>query len=121
MGTKSYERLKEPDTNTTGIDLTGEARELPNALAAIAAGTTGDFELAISADADESVGVDVQQLYRVKCTPVFAAAHPGGMSLTLEVTPVNGDGSDAEKKTFQVLHPETADAWQTAAGRPRQA
>lgn len=120
MGTKSYERLKEPDTNTTGIDLSGESRELPNALAAIAAGASGDFELAISADADESGGADVQQLYRVLCTPIIQAGHPGAQSLRLTITPVLGDGGDGEATVVDVAHPEDMDAWQAAAGRARQ-
>lgn len=121
MGTKNYERLKEPDTNTTGMELSGEARELPNALAAIAAGTSGDFELAISADADESGGADVQQLYRVLAQPIIAAGHPGAQSLRLTITPVLGDGSDGEAQIVDVPHPENMDSWQAAAGRARQA
>ena len=120
MGTKTYNRLKDPDTNSTGIVLSGEVRELPNALAAVVAGTSGDFELAISGDADESGGADVQQLYRVLAQPIIAAGAPGQQSLRVTITPVLGDGSDGTPIITDVPHPETMDAWQTAAGRPRQ-
>ena len=100
--------------------LSGEARELPNALVAIAAGASGDFEVALSADADESGGADIQQLFRVKLTPVISAAHPGTMSLKIETTPVKGDASDAPTVVDTVAHAESMDAWQSAAGRARQ-
>ena len=57
MGDLTYNRDKNPATNVTPITITGEARELPNALAAIIAGTTGAFEVAVSGDADPSGGV----------------------------------------------------------------
>lgn len=120
-GTKNYERLKEPDTNTTGMSITFQGSELPTAKAALAAGTTGNAEIFVEADADESGGIDIQDLFKVALTPVIANLHPGTMSLTVVVTPIKGDGTDGTPITTQVTHDETMDAWQTAAGRARQA
>ena len=120
MGTKSYERLKDPEINTTGMDITFEGSELPTARAALAAGTVGDAEIFVEVDADESAGVDKQDLYQVKLVPIIDAAHPGGMRLTIEATPVLGGGGLGTKEVFTLDHPETMDAWQVAAGRPRQ-
>ena len=120
MGTLTYAREKDPDTNSTGIATTGEAREDPNALVAIATGAGSFYEVAISGDADESGGVDIQQLYRVKLTPTLGAAAPGVMGLTVEITPVLGGGADGDAVVHQVVHEETMDAWQTAAGRVPQ-
>lgn len=120
MGTLTYARDKDPATNSTGIATSGEAREDPNALVAIAAGAGTFYELVISGDADESGGVDIQQLWKVKLTPTLQSAAPGVMGLNVEVTPVNGDASDAPATTSNIVHPESMDAWQTAAGRARQ-
>lgn len=119
MGTITYDRDKDPKINSTGIPITGEAREDPNALVAIATGAGTFFEVAISGDAD-TVGTAILQLFRVKMTLNLQQADPGAMSLTVEVTPVNGDATDADasKKTQQVVHPQTMDAWQTDAGFP---
>ncbi len=121
MSVKNYDRLKEPGTNVTGMDLTYRGSELPTAPAALVAGTSGDAEIFVDCDADESAGVDVQALYKVKLTPVISAATPGTQSLKVEVTPVNGDASDAPTITNTIPHPEAMDAWQAAAGRARQA
>lgn len=121
MGTITFDRDKDPATNSTGIATSGEAREDPNALAAIATGAGTFYEMLISGDADESGGVAIVGLFRIKATPTLQGAAPGTIGLTLEVTPVLGDGSDGTPFAVQSLvHPEKMDAWQTAAGRPRQ-
>jgi len=116
MGDLTYNRDKNPATNATPITISGEARELPNALVAIAAGTTGAFEVAITGDADPSGGAALVQLWRVALTPTLQSADPGTQGLTLTATPVLGDGSDGTPVVFQSVHPQTMDAWQTAAG-----
>jgi len=120
MGDKTYNRIKDPSINATTMAISGEARELPNALAAIAAGTTGNFEVAVSADADGggAGGPAIQQLYRVALFPNIGQADPGAQRLAIEVTPVLGDGTDGETIVLSAEHPETMSAWQTAAGFP---
>jgi hypothetical protein len=119
MGTITYARDKNPATNSTGIATSGEAREDPNALVAIAAGAGSFYELAISGDADPSGGAAIVELFRIKATPTLGATDPGPIGLTLEITPVLGDGSDGTPFTVQQLvHPQTMSAWQTAAGFP---
>ncbi len=114
-----YNRQKDPEINDTDINITLFQAEQPTALAAAAAGTTGILDVEVRADADESGGADVQVLYKITLTPQIAVAG-GAQSLKVDVTPVNGDASDAPVATTTHPHPETMDAWQTAAGRVRQ-
>ncbi len=116
----NYDRPKIVVINDTPINVTLFGAEQPTALAALAAGTTGIADIVVRADADESGGADVQDLFRITLTPQIVVA-TGELSLQVEVTPVNGDASDAPTVTSTVTHPETMDAWQTAAGRARQA
>jgi hypothetical protein len=116
----TYARPKATTTNSTAINITGEQRESDGVRAAFAAGTTGVFEAYIRADADESGGSDVQDLYKVVLTP---SIHPttGAISLNIVTTPIEGDGTEGTATTANIAHSETMDAWQTAAGRARQA
>lgn len=120
MGTKTYSRIKDPSTNSTGMDLSYQGSELPTAKAALVAGASGDAQIHIEVDADESAGTDVQDAWTVKLIPTISPAMPGTMGLTIEVTPVLGDASDGTKLTYQAAHEETMDAWQAAAGRAQQ-
>ena len=117
MGTVTYDRDKDPNTNSTGIATSGEAREAPNALVAIAAGAGAFYELAISGDADPTGGATIVELFRIKATTTVQQADPGKIGLTLEITPVGGDGADLPVlPTISLTHPQTMDAWQTLAG-----
>ncbi|HEU01426.1 hypothetical protein LCGC14_0273330 [marine sediment metagenome] len=120
MGAKTYNRDKDPDTNATPIDITYDGAETPTAEAPLAVGTTGEAAITVLADADESGGIDVQPLYTVSLVPVIDAAAPGGQRLTVTVTPILGGGGSGTPLVFTAPHPETMDAWQTAAGRPQQ-
>lgn len=115
----NYDRPKDPKINDTPINITLFASEQPTALAAVAAGTSGVLEAEVRADADESGGADVQTLYKIVATPTIAV-QGGETSLQIDITPVNGDGSDGALQSFTVSHPETMDAWQAAAGRAQQ-
>ena len=118
--TINYNRSKVSTVNDTPIDLTLLAGELPDAPTAIGGtGTTAAFDIRLQGDADESAGADVQDLFKVVGTPVITS--DGKITLSVVVTPVAGAGGDLAATTSAVLHPETVDAWQAAAGRPRQA
>lgn len=116
----SYNRPKATTVNITPINIAIEVGEKPDAPTAIGGtGTTGILDVVFTGDADESGGADVQNLWKVTLTPSINSV--GQMQLTATVTPVLGDGTDggAVSRTFD--HEQTADAWQTAAGRARQA
>lgn len=115
-----YDRPKIVAINDTDINITLFQAEQPTVLGAADAGTTGILDVEVRADADESGGADVQVLFKVTLTPQLVVA-TGEVSLQVEVTPVAGDASDAPTITSTVPHTETMDAWQTAAGRARQA
>lgn len=117
--TLTYNRDKSTTTNSTGIDLSYEQRESDGVRAAIAAGTTGIAELFMRADADESGGADVQDIFKVVATPVLNA-QTGAFEVRIAVTSIKGDGSDGVVKNLTVVHDETMDAFQTAAGRAQQ-
>lgn len=121
MTDKNYNRQKLTSVNDTPIDITYEGSELPTAPAALDAGTTGNAEIIVLADADESGGGDVQDWWKVKLTPSISSVHPGASVLLVEVTPIKGDGEDGTKRTLNVDHDEDMDTWQAAAGRARQA
>ena len=80
-------------------------------------GDTGVARLEYQVDADESGGADVQTMYKIDVTPTITS--DGKHTLTFVVTPVGGAGGDLPAQTLAVLHPETVDAWQSAAGNPR--
>lgn len=117
----SYERSKSATTNTTPINHTFQGRESPDAFASLSTGTgtAGAADLKVLADADESAGADVQDLWDVKVTPQLSG--DGTISLLVEATPVLGDGTPGTKVSQAFSHEETMDQWQAAAGRPRQA
>lgn len=121
----NYDRPKSATTNNTPINIDFTAGEEPTALAALSAdnsGSSGILNVTVTADADESGGLDVQDLYRIEDIQVTINQSTGLTNLTMTITPVLGDGTDAASPTtVTVRHPETMDAWQTAAGRARQA
>lgn len=121
----NYDRPKSATTNDTPINIDFTAGEEPTALAALSAdnsGSSGILNVTVTADADESGGLDVQDLYRIEDIQVTINQSTGLTNLTMTITPVLGDGTDAASPTtVTVRHPETMDAWQTAAGRARQA
>lgn len=123
--TLSYPRPKSVVSNTTGIDLTILAAEgaiTPHAfrdnMGADEDGLTGVVHVNYSADANESGGADVQQLFKVTLTPTLESN--GTMKMTVTVIPVTGLAADAAAQTLVAVHPELMDTWQAAAGRPRQ-
>lgn len=120
--TKTYSRPKVAVVNSTGIDFTLKAAELagtPAAFGGGAVGATGNFQCLIQADADESGGSDIQTIFRLETAMALSAA--GLLTLTVTVTPVLGDASDGTPKSIAVAHEQNVDAWQSAAGRARQA
>lgn len=126
----SYERLGSDVTNTTPISISPKAAEIGGTEAAVdAAGQAGDtagIQATLTADADESGGADIQDLWRIVAKPLIdatAQSHGesrGTMTLEVTITPVKGDGTAGTAQKFIVTHPENIDAWQTAAGRARQ-
>ncbi len=116
----NYDRPKIVVINDTPINMSLFGAEQPTALAALAAGTTGIADIEVRADADESGGADIQVLYKITLTPQIVVA-TGAQSLKVEVTPVKGDATDDSVQLFTANHTETMDAWQSAAGRARQA
>lgn len=116
----TYNRLKSATTNSTDINVSWEQRETDGTRAAIAAGTTGIAELHMRADADESGGADIQDIFRITATPVINV-NTGKFEVRIEVVPILGDGTDGVAKDAAFVHDENMDAWQTAAGRARQA
>ena len=123
-GNVNYDRPKSPEINDTPINvdfLAGEEPTAPAALTGDNSGTSGILNLTLTADADESGGVDIQDLFRIEDLRVVIDVTTGLTKLTATIIPVLGDESDAATPTvLSVNHPETMDAWQTAAGRPRQ-
>lgn len=119
-GTINYERAKVATTNTTGMIHTLLVSEQPDAVGAIGGtGTTGILDAHFEVDADESGGADVQKLWKITCTPQIAS--DGKITLKIDATPVKGDATDGAVISNTFNHEETMDAWQTAAGRARQA
>lgn len=117
--TLNYNRPKSTLINVTPIDLTLLVGEKPDAPTAIGGtGTTAALDCRIQADADESVGADVQDLFKIEVTPTITS--DGKATCTVVVTPIGGGGGSLTAETLAVLHPETVDAWQAAAGRARQ-
>ncbi len=122
-GNVNYDRDKNPKINDTPINIDFTAGEEPTALAALTAdnsGSTGILNVTLTADADESGGVDIQDLFRIEDIQVTIDQAGGLTTLTMNVIPVKGDATDGATTTLTVKHPQSMDAWQTAAGRPQQ-
>lgn len=124
--TPTYNRSKSTTVNSTGIALNylvGEGPITPHDLfdtdGELDLGTTGVLTAKLQADANESGGADVQDLFTIVVTPVLADS--GVMTLNIVVTPIKGGGTSGNAQTLSVPHTENMDAWQTAAGRARQA
>lgn len=120
----NYDREKLVVINDTPINIGITAAEEPaaatTALSADGSGSTGILNVIFTADADESGGVDVQDLFRVEDLRVIINQATGLTQLAATVIPVLGAATDGTPETILIKHPQTMDAWQTAAGRPRQ-
>lgn len=117
--TKTYSRPKSTTVNSTGMVFTLKAEEKPDTPIAFGgAGNTGNLDARICADADESGGTDVQDLFKIEATPSLSAE--GVITVLITVTPIKGDASTGTVGTLTVTHDQTMDVWQTAAGRARQ-
>ena len=122
-GTVNYDRPKSTTVNATTLDVSLLAGEEPTALGALTgdnSGSTGILNVTFQVDADESGGVDIQDLFRIEDLKVTLDAATGRINLTGMVWPVKGDATDGVAVAINVVHPQTMDVWQTAAGRPRQ-
>ena len=117
--TKNYNRDKDPSVNVTGIALRAKAAEGAAASPADLAGADGIMQVAFDADADESGGTDVQDLFRIDNLQVNISS-TGVVTLIGTPVAVLGDGSEVTGTPINFAHPQNMDAWQTAAGRPRQ-
>ena len=118
--TQTYSRDKSTTTNSTGMALTLLVGEEPDAPSAIGGtGTTGVLDSRLQADADESGGADVQDLFKIRAVPSIGSG--GVISYVVTVTPILGDGTNGTPVVATITHDENMDAWQTAAGRARQA
>lgn len=118
--TNNYDRPKSSGINDTGMVtslLVGEKPDAPSAIGGT--GTTAELDCRVQADADESGGADVQDLYKLEALP--AVSINGEVTLKVTITPIKGDGTDGKVQVVTVTHDENMDAWQTAAGRARQA
>lgn len=119
--TLTYNRLKSTTTNSTGMVFTVTAEEKPETPTAfLGSGNTAEVDVRFSCDADESGGADVQEMFRLEAVPQLSA-DDGTITLKVTVTPKTGGGTDATATVTTITHTETMDAWQTAAGRARQA
>ena len=119
--TKTYNRLKSTTVNSTGIVCTLLVGEKPDAPGAIGGtGTTGNLDCRLQADADESGGADVQDLFKLE-TSIAVDSATGRIDWTITVTPILGGATEGTPTVATVTHPESMDAWQAAAGRVRQA
>lgn len=116
----NYDRPKASIVNDTAISISVEGAEVGGVEAALAAGNAPGLQATLLVDADESVGADIQDLARVTVVPEIDQ-ETGEITFVVTLTPVNGDGSDGTARTATWAHPQTMDAWQTAAGRARQA
>jgi hypothetical protein len=120
-GSITYDRDKDPKINATVIDIVAKAGEDPAAPAALVGGSTGFLDLEFEVDADESGGVALVNVFRVDGLKVLLDPATGLITLAGTIVPVLGDGTDAPT-TYSILqsHPQTMEAWQTAAGRAQQ-
>jgi len=123
-GDVNYDRPKATVVNTTPINIDFLAGEEPTALGALSAdnsGSTGILNLTVTADADESAGADVQDLFRIENLRVEIDPTTFRTRLRAEIIPVLGDATDGTPILIDIAHQQDMDAWQTAAGRARQA
>lgn len=119
--TKTYNRPKSTTVNSTGMAFTILAEEKPETPAAFqGSGNTGNLDCLIKVDADESGGADVQNFFRIE-TAISVDSSSGVATLVVTVTPVLGDASNGTPTVTTIVHPQTMDVFQTAAGRARQA
>jgi len=120
----NYDRDKNPKINDTPINIDFLAGEEPTGVGALSgdnSGSSGILNVTVTADADESGGADIQDLFRIEDIQIIIDVTTGLVKLTMQVIPVLGDASDAATPIdVSVTHPETMDAWQTAAGRAQQ-
>lgn len=118
---KNYDRPKVVGINDTPINLTIFVAEKPDSVGAIGGtGTTAILDATFKADADESGGADVQDHAEFTITPTVDKV-TGKTQYQVDFTPINGGGADGVKQTHVFDHDELMDAWQSAAGRARQA
>ncbi len=82
-------------------------------------GNTAILDVTVEVDADESVGVDIQDLWRLVVEPKVDVT-TGEITLDLTVNSVRGGGTVGPTHTKTVVHEETMDKWQADAGRARQ-
>jgi hypothetical protein len=119
--TISYSRPKSATVNATGMALTLKVAEKPDSPGAIGGtGTTAQLDCRVQADADESGGTSLHDLFKIETIPGIAS-DTGVVTLSVTVTPILGDGSIGTPKSLITNHDQSMDAWQTAAGRARQA
>lgn len=128
--TKNYERQKSDLTNTTGMAVSLKACEMPGtpdvfdnaaeARAVDSRGNTGKLQALVIVDVDESGGASLKNLFRLE-TDLTVNGTTGLVTLAVTVTPVLGDQTDGTPATRTFEHPQSMDAFQTAAGRARQA
>jgi len=120
----NYDRPKLVTINDTPINISFTAGEEPAAatvaLSADGSGSTGIMNINVDADADESVGADVQRLFRIEDLQVIIDTTTGRATLSASIIPVKGDGTDGVTQSLLAVHDEGMDAWQTGAGRARQ-
>lgn len=119
-GTINYDRDKNPKINDTGIAIIPKAGEEPAAAAALAGGSTGIINIEFEGDADESGGSSLVNLFRLEDLQVTVNVTTGAITLSGSIIPVLGDATDGTPKAIAVIHPQTMDAWQAAAGRAQQ-
>ena len=123
-GTINYDRDKNPKINDTGIAVVPLVGEEPTAAGAMSgdnSGSTGILNIEFQGDADESGGAALVNLARIDDLQVTVDVDTGRINITGTVIPILGDGTDAPTTTpINVVHPQTMDAWQTAAGRVQQ-
>jgi hypothetical protein len=118
-GTISYNRPKSTSANSTGLAITILAAEKPATLAALVGGDSMITQVRYDVDADESVGADVQPLVTFEIRPVIDET-TGVITFEIACQPKYGSGVDGPETILRYAHPQTADAFQTAAGRARQ-
>ena len=117
--TKNYNRSKDPDTNVTGIAIRAKAAEGAAATPADLGGADAIAQIAFDADADESAGTTIEDLFRIDNVQINLTSD-GKITLAGTIVPVLGDGTDGTAVAIQQVHPQNMDAWQTAAGRAQQ-
>ena len=115
----TYERTKSTGTNTTDMNVTWTAAESGETQSSAFTGSTGVLDARMRLDLDESVGVDIQEVAKIECTP--GLSENGSLSILISVTPIKGDGTELTPRLYKFVHPDNVDTIQTDGGRPRQA